>query len=155
MKIGKSSMQQTAVGYALSLLRVPQTKLEITVILQESIEELHKKLQPTFKKPKFTPVIFHNLARYDSHLFIKNLGKTEGDIKCIPNNEEKCISFSKSIDVGSYFNKEGKEVKIKNELRFIDSFKFLPFSLDKLVSNLNKDKLKKTAQVFKDKEQFE
>ena len=39
-----------------------------------------------FKKPKFTPVIFHNLSGYDSHLFVNNLGKSEGNIKCIPNN---------------------------------------------------------------------
>ena len=51
-----------------------------------------------FKKPKFTPVIFYNLSGYDAHLFVKNLGKTDGDIKCIPNNEEKYISFSKDIN---------------------------------------------------------
>ena len=43
----------------------------------------HNKCNLQFKKPKFTPIIFHNLSRYDSHLFIKNLGKTEGNIKCI------------------------------------------------------------------------
>ncbi|CAH3153047.1 unnamed protein product, partial [Pocillopora meandrina] len=29
----------------------------------------HYKCNRQFKKPKFTPVIFHNLANYDSHLF--------------------------------------------------------------------------------------
>ena len=33
----------------------------------------HYKCNRQFKKPKFTPVIFHNLANYDSHLFVKNL----------------------------------------------------------------------------------
>ena len=42
-----------------------------------------------FKKPKFTPVFFHNLSGYDSHLFVTKLGKSKGDITCIPNNEEK------------------------------------------------------------------
>ena len=64
-----------------------------------------------FKKPKFTPVIIHNLSGYDSHLFVKNLGKTEGDIKCIPNNEEKYISFSKDIVVDEYINKKGEKNK--------------------------------------------
>ena len=41
------------------------------------------------RKPKFTPVFFHNLAGYDAHLFVKNLGKQFGVIKCIPNTEEK------------------------------------------------------------------
>ena len=63
-----------------------------------------------FKKPKFTPVIFHNLSGYDAHLFVKNLGKSEGNIKCIPNNEEKYISFSKDIVVGEY-EKDGKNMK--------------------------------------------
>ena len=59
----------------------------------------HNQCNLQFKKPKFTPVIFHNLSGYDAHLFVKNLGKSEGNIKCIPNNEEKYISFSKEIVV--------------------------------------------------------
>ena len=55
---------------------------------------------------------------------------------CTLNNEKKYISFSKEIEVGSYENKDGKEVKIKHEIRFIDSFKFMASSLDGLVSNL-------------------
>lgn len=51
------------------------------------------------------------------------------------------ISFTKDIVVGSFINKEGIEVDIKNELRFEDRFKFMD-SLDKLVSNFSLDKLK-------------
>jgi len=57
----------------------------------------HNKCNLLFRKPKHAPVIFHNLSGYDSHLFIKNLGKTPGQIDCIPNNEEKYISFSKML----------------------------------------------------------
>lgn len=51
------------------------------------------------------------------------------------------ISFTKDIVVGSFINKEGIEVDIKNELRLDDRFKFMD-SLDKLVSNFSLDKLK-------------
>ena len=54
--------------------------------------------------------------------------KSEVNIKCIPNNEEKYISFSKDVVVVNFRNKEGKKVKVKNELRFTD--------IDKSVSNL-------------------
>ena len=96
----------------------------------------HNSCNLSYRKPKFFPVIFHNLAGYDSHLFIKNLGKTEGEIDCIPNNEEKYISFTKKIIVDTFTNKEGEEIEVKRDLRFIDSFKFLSTGLDKLVANL-------------------
>ena len=92
-----------------------------------------------YRKPDFTPVVFHNLSGYDSHLFIKNLGFTTGNIDCIPNNEERYISFTKNIEVGSYIDKEGKTNPIKHKIRFIDSFKFMAASLDSLVNNLPED----------------
>ena len=61
------------------------------------------------------PVVFHNLRGYDAHLIMQAISKTEGNIKCIPNNMEKYISFS------------------LRQLRFIDSAQFLLASLDKLV----------------------
>ena len=83
---------------------------------------------------------FHNLSGYDSHLFIKKLGFTNGSIDCIPNNEEKYISFTKNIKVGEYKDKKTGEVRDKTfKIRFIDSFKFLPTSLEALVNNLPKD----------------
>ncbi|XP_022810632.1 uncharacterized protein LOC111347672 [Stylophora pistillata] len=92
-----------------------------------------------YRRPKFIPVVFHNLANYDAHLFVRNLGVSEGDIDCIPNNEEKYISFTKHVVVDKFFNKEEeKDVVVKRELRFIDSFKFMASSLDKLVNNLVK-----------------
>ena len=60
-------------------------------------------------------MVFHNLSGYDSHLFIKNLGYTDGNIDCIPNNEEKYISFTKNTVIGSYTNKEGKTKPIKHK----------------------------------------
>ena len=59
----------------------------------------HNLCNLNYRKPNFTPVVFHNLSGYDSHLFIKNLGFSNGDIDCIPNNEEKYISFSKKIQL--------------------------------------------------------
>ena len=79
-------------------------------------------------------MIFHNLSGYNAHLFVKNLGKTEGNIKCIPNNEEKYISFSKDIVVDEYTNKKGEKIKIMHEIRFIDSLKFMASSLEGLVN---------------------
>ena len=103
-----------------------------------------------FKKPKFTPVIIHNLSGYDSHLFVKNLGKSEGSIKCIPQNEEKYISFSKDIVVDEYTNKKGEKVEVKHEIRFIDSFKFMASSLASLVENLAKSDLSKFVHTKKE-----
>ena len=108
----------------------------------------HNKCNLKFKIPKFYPVIFHNLSGYDSHLFIKNLGKSEGKIDCIPNNEEKYISFTKEIIVDKFINEEKKEVEVKRKIRFIDSFKFMATSLDSLVKNLPKESFKNLTEFY-------
>ena len=76
---------------------------------------------------------------------MKNLGKTEGNIRCIPNNEEKYISFSKDIVAGEY-EKDGKKYLIKHEIRFLDSFKFMASSLEGLVGNLGLENFKETKK---------
>ena len=96
----------------------------------------HNSCNLKYRKPNFTPVVFHNLSGYDSHLFIKNLGFTAGNIDCIPNNEEKYISFTKNTEVGSYTNEKGETKPKYHKIRFIDSFKFMADSLDSLVNNL-------------------
>ena len=74
-----------------------------------------------YKVPTFFPVIFRNLSGYDSHLFINTLENNEGDISCIPNNEENYISFTKQVIVDNLLirRKKGKcktRVKIYRQL---------------------------------------
>ena len=73
---------------------------------------------------------------YDNHLFIKTFGNSERDISCIPNNEENYISLTKQVIVYKFVNKDGKEVKVKRELRFLDSLRFMASSLDTISNNL-------------------
>ena len=68
----------------------------------------HKVCHLKYKVPKLFPVVFHNLSGYDSYLFIKTLGNSEGDISCIPNNEEIYISLTKQVIVNKFVDKEGK-----------------------------------------------
>ncbi len=89
--------------------------------------------------PKFVPVLFHNLEGYDSHLFVRSLGLTEGDIRCIPKTDEKYISFSKNIIMESVVGRNGKEKNLCLEMRFLDSVKFMRGSLDSLAKTLGKD----------------
>lgn len=64
-------------------------------------------------------MLFHNLRGYDAHIIMQAIGKMKQKrINCIPQNHEKYISFS------------------LGKLDFIDSFQFLPTSLEKLVNNL-------------------
>ena len=94
------------------------------------------------------PVIFRNLRGYDSHFLMQQIGeiakkhaytnkkveKQDLNINAIPNNMEKYMAFM-----------------LGNHLTFIASFQFMRSSLDKPVSNLPKDDLKYTSQVFKGK----
>ena len=105
----------------------------------------HKSCKSLFGMPKYIPVVVHNLSGYDAHLFLKSLHVTPGTIECIPNGEEKFISFSKSISVGTYIDKNGDERDIMREIRLIDSFRFMQFSLSSLVDNL-------PSQAFKNLE---
>ena len=55
----------------------------------------HIEYDLNYKISKHIPVIVHNLAIYDAHLFIKNLGVAKWKVDCISTNEEKCILFKK------------------------------------------------------------
>ena len=107
----------------------------------------HNECNLQFRVPKFYPVIFHNLEKYDAHLFIKELAevqdplqrvglsKRKGKIGCIARTEENYVSFDKEIVV-DVFTKDGKDWEVKRVIRFIDSLKFMNSSLEGLASNL-------------------
>ncbi|VDI33807.1 Hypothetical predicted protein [Mytilus galloprovincialis] len=96
----------------------------------------HNECNLAFQLPKFVPIVFHNLSGYDANLFVRESGFGEGKINCIPNTDEKYISFSKKVgDI---------------EMRFIDSMRFLLSSIENLAKNLTKDKFKATQKCFGD-----
>ena len=107
-----------------------------------------------YRKPKNISVFFHNLSGYDSHLFIKKLGSPDKkeNIDCIPNNEEKYISFTKTIKTGQYTNKKGKVKDKTFKIVFKDSLKFMSSSLGALVNNLPKDAFKNLLKYFTPKQ---
>ena len=118
----------------------------------------HQSCNLKFQRPKFTPVFFHNLQNYDAHLFVRALGLMDEvlSIKCIPNNDEKYISFSlrfelKRITKWDPKGEEWIEVVIPHEIRFLDSFKFTLAGLEGLVKNLSLEDLKETTRFFGEK----
>ena len=99
----------------------------------------HTKCNLQYKIPSYIPIVFHNLSRYDAHLFIKELAASSTDgakIGVIAKNKEDYISFSIKVEVDKYFDKNGIEKSKEIELRFIDNFKFMSSSLDSLVSTI-------------------
>jgi len=90
------------------------------------------------QQPNFEPCFFHNLSGYDSHYLDTQLGFATQSINITPNTEEKFISFTKYISN-------------KFQIKFIDTFRFMPSSLEKLASNLAraaKTKFKETLKTF-------
>ena len=88
------------------------------------------------KVPTEIPIVFHNLKGYDAHLTLTNVIGKYKNIKCIPNTEEKYMSFT----IGN--------------MKFIDSYQFMGSSLDTLVKS--QKTLRYTQENFKnDPEGFE
>ena len=96
----------------------------------------HSSCNLQYKIPNYIPVVFHNLAGYDAHLFIRELAKYTTGMGVIAKNTEDYISFSIKVEVNKYVDKEGNERTKEMELRFIDSITFMSSSLDSLVNNL-------------------
>ena len=110
----------------------------------------HNSCNLKYRKPESVPVFFHNLTGYDSHLFIKKLGSSNNkeNIKCIPNNEEKYITFTKTIITGQYTNKKGEDKDKTFDIVFKDSLKFMSSSLGALVNNLPKNGFKNISKYY-------
>ena len=58
-----------------------------------------------YKIPSYIPVVFHNLAGYDAHLFITELAKYTTGMGIMAKNTEDYISFSIKVEVDKYVDK--------------------------------------------------
>ncbi|XP_015795454.1 uncharacterized protein LOC107371803 [Tetranychus urticae] len=81
----------------------------------------HNACNVNYSIPNRIPIFFHNLKNYDGHLLIDSIkcNTFTGNLKLIPSSMEKYIGW------------------YVDNLAFLDSFAFLPGSLDTLSSNLS------------------
>ena len=91
-------------------------------------------------KPKTKiPVLFHNL-NYDKNVFFKSICKFKkiksGDVRILPDNTQSFKSFS----IG--------------KLDFIDTFRFMNSSLEKLIQNVSPEDMTFLKSLSKDEDQF-
>ena len=84
-------------------------------------EAAHSLCNLQYKIPSYIPVVFHNLAGYDTHMFIKELAKHGSKMGVIAKNTEDYISFLVNVEVDKYTDKNGEEHSKETSLRFIDS----------------------------------
>ena len=102
----------------------------------------HNEFNINRKTANYIPVIAHNLSNYDLHFITKALSNSnsENTYSVIPSTEEKYISLTISVYIKSYTDKNGKLKKVYENLRFIDSYKFMLSPLSKLVEYLPEEK---------------
>lgn len=101
----------------------------------------HQVCNLAYSENRVIPVVFHNLTHYDSHFLIKKLATGfDGDVKIIPINSEKYISIIKTVANSS------DDFKTMIKYKFIDSFRFMASSLDKLSSLIPSEKKKVMLQ---------
>ena len=113
----------------------------------------HNSCNLRLRRTKRIPVIFHNFTGYDNHLFVKSLGKIEGEISLIARNEEKHISVTKDILIDTV-----EKDRVRWQLKFSDSMSFMCTSLDSHVSNLRsvgEEKFKFTQEHFPSSVKFQ
>ena len=84
----------------------------------------HQSCNLNYQDARFIPVIFHNFSQYDAHIIIKEMARRASRISVIPLTVEKYISVIQYVPECSI------------QLRYIDSFRFMASSLEKLASYL-------------------
>lgn len=87
-----------------------------------------------YKCGNYLPIISHNLSGYDIHFLINELDFSTTPINVLPLTREDYISVSKKFGEITW--------------RFIDSYRFLPQSLEVLARNLTRDMFKFVKDTF-------
>ena len=100
----------------------------------------------------FTPVVAHNLSNYDLHHICQAIQYcSSSKLQVIPQTDEKYICLIIRVKVGEYKNQKGEVIELFKNMRFLDSFRFMGMSLEKLVSFLPTDGFKIIDNHFEDK----
>ena len=97
----------------------------------------HSMCNLNYNNQKEIPITIHN-ATCDTHFILNELAiGFKGELNCIEDNMEKYITFSVPIkkEVNNYDGNDNKKKTITYNLKFIDSFRFMPDSLSNLVDN--------------------
>ena len=102
------------------------------------------------KSKNFTPVIAHNMARFDIHQICTKINKSNANNKfsVISTTDEKYISFTFSVWVNSFVNKIGDIKNVYEDMGFLDSFKFMPQSSEKMAGFSPKEKFTHLESQF-------
>ncbi|RLU16912.1 hypothetical protein DMN91_010981, partial [Ooceraea biroi] len=104
----------------------------------------HSTCNLNYKNSHVIPVIFHNLSGYDAHFIIEDVANAfAGSVEffsksLLPLTKERYIAFTKNV--ANTEDRYGCRACVK--LRFIDSYKFLSASLDRLASYLDKSNMR-------------
>ena len=105
----------------------------------------HSRCNLKYRESYVIPVFFHNLSGYDAHFIIRDVANMfDGKVELLPLTKEKYISFTKTVQ-DTVIDPFGKNYV---KLRFVDSYKFLSTSLEKLISYIDKAKLGITRTQF-------
>lgn len=112
----------------------------------------HNSCNLKYQQLKMLTVVFHNLE-YDSHFIIEALAsKFNGSLHIIPKNAERYMSFTQAIQkselVTGSNDDEDMNYHENLKLRFIDSFRFLPAALSKIVETIPKENLTITKKEW-------
>ena len=83
-------------------------------------------------KAALIPVVFHNLKGYNGHLLIQAMARVQGEIRCIPNNTKKYISF------------------LLGNTEFMDSSNLMMSSLDALAKGTAPEDMQITDKTCED-----
>lgn len=128
----ETELHETAFNVPLSELMKQFQGKKLSEMTTETIQAMKQ------VEDRMIPVIFHNLAGYDSHFIFQAFKKCadHNNFNAINQNGEKFISFN------------------INKYRFIDSAKFLNAPLASLLDNLENDDKKHLAAEFKDEDDF-
>lgn len=102
---------------------------------------------------KEVSVFFHNLSKYDAHLFISDLAKLEGkmNIEIIASTDETYISFMKPIEINrdrDPLDDPTSHDRVYLKVRFKDSYRFFPGSLQAHAANLQSSQYIKTEKFL-------